>query len=72
MTDSRKEMLAALSNQHLATEELGLKMKEHSIAALRNDTEKMRRLRDECLSAFYAVISANESAAIVVRKLTEG
>ena len=63
-------MLSALSNQHLATEELGLKMKEHSIAALRGDTEKMRRLRDECLSAFYAAISANESAAIVVRKLT--
>ena len=65
MTDNRKEMLAALSNQHLATE-------EHSIAALRNDTEKMKRLRDECLSAFFAAISANESAAIVVRKLTGG
>ena len=50
MTDNRKEMLSALSN----------------------DTEKMKRLRDECLSAFFAAISANESAAIVVRKLTGG
>ena len=68
----KNEMLKILRDQHLATEELGLKMKEHSLAALRGDAPRISKLRDEALTAFYAAIAANESAAIMVRKLTEG
>lgn len=67
----KNEMLKILHEQHLATEELGLKMKAHSLAALRGDTAGVSKLRDEALTAFYAAISANEQAAIMVRKLTE-
>lgn len=62
--------LAAVTKEaHLSSEELSLKIREHLLASLRGDQAKVSRLRDEALTAFYAVISANEQAAHVIRKL---
>lgn len=62
-------LAAVMKDAHLSSEELALKIREHLLASLRGDQQKVNRLRDEALSAFYAVISANEQAAHAIRKL---
>jgi imidazoleglycerol phosphate dehydratase HisB len=58
-----------MNNAQLCREELDLAMRAHLIAAMRGDQAKVSKLRDEALTAFYAVISANEQAAHAIRKI---
>lgn len=58
-----------MKEAQLCREELDIAMRKHLISALRGDQSKITKTRDEALTAFYAVISANESAAHQIRKL---
>ena len=57
-----------MSDAQLCREELDIAMRAHLVASLRGDAAKISKLRDEALTAFYAVISANEQAAHAIRK----
>lgn len=65
----KNPLTSVMKDAHLSSEELALKIREHLLASLRGDAVKVSRLRDEALTAFYAVISANEQAAYAIRKL---
>lgn len=62
-------LVGVLREAQLCREELDIALRKHLISALRGDQVQLAKTRDEALTAFYAVIAANESAAIQVRKL---
>jgi len=62
-------LMKAIAESQLSGEELQLALRSHLLAAMRGDPAKVSKLRDEALTAFYAVISANEQAAHAIRKL---
>ena len=62
-------LVGVLREAQLCREELDIALRQHLVAALRGDKNKISNTRDEALTAFYSVIAANESAAIQVRKL---
>lgn len=61
-------LMKAISEAQLSEEELKLALIAHLLAAMRGDQAKISKLRDEALTTFYAVISANEQAAHAIRK----
>lgn len=65
----KNPLAKVMSDAQLCREELELALKGHLIAAMRGDQAKISKLRDEALTAFYAVISANEQVAHAIRKL---
>ena len=62
-------LVSVMREAQLCREELDIAMRKHLISALRGDKELLSKTRDEALTAFYAVISANESAVHQIRKL---
>jgi len=62
-------LAGAMREAQLCREELDIALRPHLVAALRGDKAQIAEARDKALTAFYAVIAANESAAIQVRKL---
>lgn len=62
-------LVQVMKEAQLCREELDIAMRAHLVAAMRGDQAKITKTRDEALTAFYAVISANESAAHQIRKL---
>lgn len=62
-------IIGLMKDQVLCQQELDLKIREHMIASMRDDKARMAKARDEALTAFYAMISANESLAFKIAKL---
>ena len=62
-------LVSVTREAQLCREELDIALRQHLISALRGDQVQLVKTRDKALTTFYAVIAANESAAIQVRKL---
>jgi len=62
-------LVSVMMEAQLCREELDIALRKHLISALRGDQVRLAKTRDEALTAFYKVTSANESAAHQIRKL---
>lgn len=62
-------LVSVMREAQLCREELDIALRKHLVAALRGDKDQISKTRDEALTAFYKVTSANESAAHQIRKL---
>lgn len=69
MTGPANPIIGLMKDQVLCEQELSLKIREHLISSMRGDKARMAKARDEALTAFYAMISANESLAIKIARL---